>query len=187
MVFIRRTGGTGEGCDIVLCEECAKSRGINARKGSLDLNIDDLIGTGLDLMKPRTKPAACPVCGLELSDLMREGRLGCAACADAFPEEIARAQGRKLPIAASDDLSFQAIASINTVAASIDASGLDAQLESALASEDYERAARLRDELSRRAGALSAAAFPDGFPGVGQQISQHLSQLVHIGADNRPG
>jgi protein-arginine kinase/protein-arginine kinase activator protein McsA len=172
MVFIRRSDSVGEGRDLVLCEECAKSRGIIAGKGILDLNIDDLIGAGLDPSQPRAKPAACPSCGLELSDLMREGRLGCAACSDAFSAELTQALGRKPPFAIDEDLSFLSRASTQSPAAT-DASALEDELESALASEDYERAALLRDELSRRTTAqpkegrpaiAPSLAFPSNFP-----------------------
>jgi protein-arginine kinase activator protein McsA len=158
MVFIRRSGGAGEGCDIVHCEDCAKSRGINAGKGGLDLNIDDLIGNGLDLANPRSMPAACPGCGLELSDLLRGRRLGCAACADAFHEEIARALGRRLPLASSEDLSYPEIAPPEPSPGILDTSKIEAELQSALASEDYERAAQLRDTAGQ------ALAFPADFP-----------------------
>jgi protein arginine kinase activator len=176
MVFIRRRGGTGEGCDIVLCEECAKSRGIVAEKGSLDLNIDDLIGASLDLAPPRAKRAACPSCGLELADLLREGRLGCASCADAFSAEIGQALGRRLPRAAEEDLSFLGPAVPSPAKAP--PRNLEAELEAALAREDYENAALLRDELSMRrdaepgidrgravpASVASASAYPADFP-----------------------
>jgi protein arginine kinase len=174
MIFIRRSSGTGEDCDIVLCEECAKSRGIIAGKGSLDLNIDDLIGAGLGHSQSRTTPASCPSCGLELADLLREGRLGCAACADAFSAELAQALGRKIPYAADEDLSFLNRVSVAPKAEAADASSLADELESALASEDYERAALLRDEISRqrtvarpiaeRHAAAPSLSFPSDFP-----------------------
>ncbi len=180
MVFMRRSGGTAEGRDVALCEECAKGRGIRAGEDGLDLDIDALFAPGLESSGPRGKPAACPVCGLELSELMRTGRLGCAGCADAFDGEIARALGRRLPLAASEDLDFPATAQPRRLdPESLDPSRLKAELESALASEDYERAAQVRDELSRRAFAASgpeagmkgsdaerpsAPSFPADFP-----------------------
>jgi protein arginine kinase len=166
MIFIRRSGGKGGGRDLFLCEECAKGRGIIAGKGSLDLKIDDLLGADLDSASPRDDAVACPGCGLELSELMRRGRLGCAGCADAFAKEIAQAFGRRL--GADGEIPTGAPPS----------PGLEAELQAALASEDYERAASLRDELSlaaasrpavERSPALSRAArpapaYPDDFP-----------------------
>jgi protein-arginine kinase/protein-arginine kinase activator protein McsA len=157
MVFIRRTSETDEGCDIVLCEECAKSRGIIAGNGSLDLNIDDLIGVGLDPSSSlRPQLLACPSCGLALPELLRTRRLGCAACADAFFPEITRALGRRLSHAAGEEPLFIPIAKTASSAANAANSKLEAELKSALAGEDYERATQLRDELS--------PAFPSDFP-----------------------
>jgi protein-arginine kinase activator protein McsA len=34
---------------------------------------------------------ACPTCGLTAAELRDTGRMGCAACYDAFPEMVARA------------------------------------------------------------------------------------------------
>jgi protein arginine kinase len=94
IIFIRRNGGTEDGRDIVLCESCAAARGIIAGKGNLDINIDDLIGAALDESPANSAQASCPSCGMELGQLKLEGRLGCPACADRFPEEIAKAIGR---------------------------------------------------------------------------------------------
>lgn len=144
IVFIRRSGGPSEGCDIMLCEACAGNRGIIAGNGSLELNIDDLVGAGLDPASSAGSPATCPTCGLDLTALRREGRLGCANCAGIFTEEIVKAIGRKPRI----DLGYEASA----VRANETAPRLRRDLESALDSEDYETAAKLRDELSRLEG-----------------------------------
>lgn len=95
IIFIRRSGAPEDGRDIVLCESCAAARGIMAGKGNLDINIDDLIGAALDQGPARSQTASCPSCGIELGVIRRENRLGCPACADSFPEELARARGQK--------------------------------------------------------------------------------------------
>lgn len=64
-------------------------------KGNLDINIDDLIGAALDEGPSRSPAASCPICGVGLAVIKREGRLGCPSCADFFPEELAMARGRK--------------------------------------------------------------------------------------------
>jgi protein-arginine kinase/protein-arginine kinase activator protein McsA len=163
IVFIRRSGEGGEGCDMALCESCAKGRGISARKGGLELNIDDLISAGLDGTGALGKPASCPVCGLELGALKREGRLGCSACADAFYDEIAGTRKRWPDEAQAGGWGEGSPAA--PAAAGPDPRAIRLELESALASEDYERAAGLRDELSRLAGEPPGQAGTAPFAG----------------------
>jgi protein arginine kinase len=169
MVFIRRRGGTGEGCDIVLCESCARDRGIVAEKGSLDLNFDELIGASLDPSPPRAMTARCPKCGLELSELLRENRLGCASCADAFSSELSRLTGKVAPQFQDEKLEFQSPLNIEVPPPVTDPSDLAVRLKAALAEEEYEKAALLRDEIARgsrgnAASSPSDAAFPPDFP-----------------------
>jgi protein arginine kinase len=165
MVFIRRSGGPSEGCDIVLCEVCANRRGINAGKGGLELNIDDLIGVGLDADRGPGRPAICPGCGLEFGTLRREGRLGCSACADAFHDELLELKSRGQIGAAEVPATWAAPATEPAHTAMAPGQGaidrLRRELESALASEEYEAAARLRDELSRAELECSGQAPPD--------------------------
>jgi protein arginine kinase activator len=141
IVFIRRSGGSSEGCDLVLCESCSNRRGIIAGKGGLELNIDDLIGAGLDGAGDPARASSCPSCGLELGALRRERRLGCSDCAEAFAEELEKAMGRGRIVEA--DLPMPSPPRLAGV------SRLKRELEEALGSEDYERAAALRDEISR--------------------------------------
>jgi len=189
MVFMRRSGGASEGCDLVLCEECAKSRGIIAGKGSLDLNLDDLIGVGLEPSPSRAKSAVCPSCGLELDGLMREGRLGCSSCADAFSAEIAKSIGRRTMPPRSNARLPGGVSS-----------SLEAELKAALSSEDYEKAAFLRDELSQQQATGSTTApnpsFPVSFPlaadsfchtkGVDDDVVLWSSAQVYRDIEGRP-
>jgi protein arginine kinase len=165
MVFIRRRGGSGDGCDIVLCESCARDRGIVAGKGSLDLNIDELIGANLD--PPRAMTSLCPKCGLALSELLREGRLGCASCADAFSSELSRAMERAAPVVPDEEFDFLSAGVVPPL--DVPTPDLEGSLEDALAREEYEKAAILRDEIARVSrGKVDSIppplAFPPDFP-----------------------
>jgi len=141
---------------MALCESCAKGRGISAGKGSLELSIDDLIGDSLESPPGPGAGAFCPSCGLDVATLRREGRLGCAGCADAFFDEISKAVGRRTA-GRPRELAIE-----KGLAASIfpdpEPARLRSELEAAVASEDYEKAARLRDELALRD--FGAAALP---------------------------
>jgi len=106
IIFIRRSGDSEEGRDIVLCESCAAARGIMAGKGNLDINIDDLIGAALDEGPARSPSVSCPSCGIALAVIKREGRLGCPSCADFFSEELAMARGRKVKATREGEAAF---------------------------------------------------------------------------------
>ncbi len=162
MVFIRRSGGQSEGCDIVLCEDCANRRGISARKGGLELNMDDLIGVALDAERTQGKPLSCPSCGLELATLVREGRLGCSVCADSFRDELERAIGRRGDILPAPLTTRPgSLPSTPSPSDPALAGRLRRDLELALESEDYEEAAWLRDQLSHISDAKGHGAVHD--------------------------
>jgi protein-arginine kinase/protein-arginine kinase activator protein McsA len=159
VVFIRRSGGGGSSGDSALCESCARSRGIAAGKGLLELSLDDLIGGGAELGTAQARSRACPSCGLELAALKRDGRLGCSSCADAFRPEIIRAlgPGRAVESARSAPAEPRAASSggEGSPKDSRAASELGRRLSEALSAEDYEAAAVLRDRL---------AGISDGIP-----------------------
>jgi protein arginine kinase len=169
MVFIRRSGGPSDGRDVMLCEFCANGRGISAGKGGLELNIDDLISAGSEGDRPSGKTAVCPRCGLEVGALRREGRLGCVVCTDVFHDEILKALGRRPKLgrqsrpAASAKMPARA-AEPGAQDSSQSLVRLARRLESALESEDYEEAARLRDELSSLGSIGSAAPCQPSLP-----------------------
>ncbi len=91
-VFFRRSGGDGS-ADFALCEDCARSRGIAADKDGLRLSLADLVA-GIDVgAASSSQSCVCAVCGTELTDLKRRGRLGCPSCADAFYDELVHLLG----------------------------------------------------------------------------------------------
>lgn len=139
VVFIRRSGGGSSG-DSALCGACARGRGISAGAGLLELSLDDLLNVGAEAGNQQQRSLSCPSCGLKLSELRREGRLGCSACADAFRPELSRVvvPGRE--------------------------SGPERRLAEALAAEDYESAAILRDGLGGLPAPRPASGGRPGFP-----------------------
>lgn len=129
-----------------LCEECAKTKGVNDPAG---FSLADLL-LGLGASKEIEETAAgeelkCPVCGFTQADFKKAGRLGCAECYNTFGEPLnallksmhkgTRHIG-KVPTALqkSRDLSDR----LKT---------LQRKLEKAVASENFEEAAELRDEI----------------------------------------
>lgn len=87
-MFISRSS-CGESAGLALCEPCARKRGLSAGHGKIEINIEDLLSPPREAERAR-QPGYCPVCGMTLDKLRREGRLGCPACAEAFRPDLER-------------------------------------------------------------------------------------------------
>lgn len=94
----------------------------------------------------------CPRCGVDAESLRRQGRLGCPACVGSLRRELV-AQWRR-----GGRASFYAgkVPGSGPRAPSAEAGALRDELASAVAAEDFERAAALRDLLR------SGPGCPDG-------------------------
>jgi protein arginine kinase activator len=136
--------------NVDLCEDCAKSKGMNDPTGfSL---MDELFGLGAAQEIEQAGGESglkCPTCGFTQSDFKKAGRLGCAECYQTFAEPLqgllktmhkgTRHVG-KVPEALreSRDVSDRL-------------KGLQKKLAKAIEAEDFEQAALLRDEIKHTA------------------------------------
>jgi protein arginine kinase activator len=135
-----------------LCEKCAQEEGI-AVKSQLSINelLSGLLATQPaddELFGGSEGEPACPHCGFTLSQFTKEAVLGCPYDYDVFEKAllplIERAQDGKtshrgkVPSKIPQDTKKQ-----------IKLTALRQQLDAAVQSEDYEQAAKLRDEISR--------------------------------------
>jgi protein arginine kinase activator len=129
-----------------LCEECAKAKGVNDPAG---FSLADLL-LGLGASKEIEETAGgeelkCPHCGFSQADFKKSGRFGCSECYGVFAEPLdgllksmhkgSRHLG-KVPQALqkSRDL-FERLKT------------LQKKLEKAVAAENFEEAATIRDEI----------------------------------------
>ena len=131
-----------------LCEACSKQKGVNDPTGfSL---ADLLLGLGAAQEVEQASGGAelkCPTCGFTQVDFKKSGRLGCPECYEIFAEGLegllktmhkATKHAGKVPagLKASRDLKDK----LKT---------LQKKLDKAIAEENYEAAAQLRDELKQ--------------------------------------
>jgi protein arginine kinase len=145
-IFIRRSGSEGlPGSDLALCESCARRRGISAGKGQLAIRFEELLAPPGD---PPSILLSCAECSSSLEALRERGRLGCAACAEVFRPEIGARLRRRARPPWFRDQAPGAPREARVLAAAPDRPRLEAELRSALAAEDYEKAARLRDAIA---------------------------------------
>jgi protein arginine kinase activator len=148
---IDRSGGKSERH---LCDRCAQEEGLlQQQKVSVDLNeiLENFIAGakagGQDLSQ-----LVCEQCGVSYVEFRNQGLLGCPHDYDAFKEPLTRLLERthggathhvgKAPKSAGLARKPQE-----------DIRKLKRQLEEAVAGEDYERAARLRDRIRELEGA----------------------------------
>lgn len=149
----------GEKIERHLCEQCAVQVGIAGESAASPIEILKMI---VDPPATRqTKATACPTCGLTFEDFRTGGLLGCPNCYEAFEARLLPLIERahegglqhcgKIPTR----LCGQAQTSKTRVLAALieerahRAAAIRRQLEEAVKTEQYERAAQLRDELTR--------------------------------------
>lgn len=163
-VFIRREG-SGESA---LCGECARNQGISARDGRLQISLEDLFSPLPDSPDRPGYRTACAACGTRLAEVRKTGRVGCPACFESFRGDLVaflQRRGRRgayrgsVPRrfalsgrqAGSEGLpkpgSGNTEAMVSEKGTPPGGADLEVRLRNALAAEDYELAARIRDLL----------------------------------------
>jgi len=144
---------------LFICRDCAESRGLlDAAAPSLEELISSVSKPKRRAATPHVHP--CPKCGLEFADFQAKGRLGCSDCYTAFEDQLK-------PLLRQIHADWQHAgkepqASPTGGAARARVETLQKQLDAAIKSEHYERAARLRDEIRTARRALERS--PDGAP-----------------------
>jgi len=151
-----------------MCETCAAKGGLEM-KGSL--SITDIL-LGLGGVKAAGRPAVervCPRCHMRRADFKKTGRLGCQECYETFAAELA-------PMVQSIHHSSQHVGGIpaheeQRVQKTAEIAALQQALDKAVAGENFEEAARLRDRIAAcRAQAAAAPAAPKKGPAVGKGV-----------------
>ena len=131
----------GEVCEVAVCQDCAAKGGLNVQT-PIPMLTDFLFGVG---MKPQPEPInqdkACPECHMRYSDFRNGSLLGCPACYDSFAAEIE-------PLIASFHEGDHHVGKVpEGERAAVERSAIGRQLEQAVAAQDFEKAAELRDRL----------------------------------------
>jgi protein arginine kinase activator len=136
----------GEETKLSICESCAAKRGLNL-KMVVPLLTDLILGMGAK--KDAARDAGekqCPACHLKRSEFRKTSLLGCAACYDAFVDEV----GAFLESMQKGPSHTGKVLASHRVNSEVEA--LQKSLQQAVREQDFERAARLRDQM----GALKA-------------------------------
>ena len=126
-----------------LCEECARRAGVGIK---FNFSINDVVG-GTTAPKPRSKASnkACPDCGITYSEFKSKARLGCARDYEVFQKEVVRLL-EKVHGASTHTGKTPRTADVH-VRKENELLRLKRDLETLVKTEDYEKAAEIRDRI----------------------------------------
>lgn len=152
----------GQVTELSLCEQCARERGLfdpqslsfaekffpEEFKSRVDQIVRELTGATTAQTTPNSAEASgpdtltqCPACHFSLEDYRKTNRLGCPDCYTVFARELDPAGSSSSVEDAPDQPSPEEPPALTR-------SRLEAELRDAVEREDYETAARLRDQLN---------------------------------------
>ena len=131
---------------IDLCESCSKAKGVDDPAG---FSLADLLlglGASQEMEESDTASTKCPQCGFSQADFKKTGRLGCPECYDHFEEGV---EGLLKTMHKGTRHTGKAPAVWQQTKDYVDQMHeLQTLLDKAIAKEDYEKAAELRDKIA---------------------------------------
>lgn len=127
-----------------LCSYCAAKEGYgNIGNISLTNMLASMFGESLSSGKPISKRCEC--CGASFSDIAQSGRVGCSECYETFRSELLpslnRLHGKALHVGNTPQETEKTETKEDKI------KKLKAKLNEAIKSEEFENAAKLRDEI----------------------------------------
>jgi len=136
-----------------LCEQCAAEKGVDTEAEVAKYPLGDFLaslGEGVTLETEAGTPAACPSCGATLRDFRQTGRLGCAECYVTFAGPLRDLLRRLHGTTQHEGERYRGTAGAAGAAGGEAPAALGERkerLRRAVAAEDFEEAARLRDAI----------------------------------------
>ncbi len=133
----------GKTAEYHLCPECAAKLGMS---GFNPFDMSDFWSSMFESHLPEVhKAKVCPSCDSTFDQIAKRGRLGCPDCYDTFREELLpslrRMHGKTRHIGKVPKTAFEEVRDEYEV------DKLKAELDEAVGREDYEQAAKLRDQI----------------------------------------
>ena len=130
-----------------LCGTCASSAGEACFSTGIHFSVNDLVKAmfSQELDNASAPEVTCPNCGMDFADFSRSGKIGCNVCYGVFHEQLEpilrRVHGTnchtgKVPVKAG-----------NAVRLRMKVKSLRQDLERSVQCEDYENAAKIRDNI----------------------------------------
>jgi protein arginine kinase activator len=136
-----------------LCPACAAKKGMGLGLETGAFNISDIVGnmSGYfkDFLPPERRTLRCRSCGLKYSEFKESGRLGCPECYKSFEPQLIELMARIHGSSQHSGREYAGGARLKLSRAEFSRrmGELEAALKSAVAKEDFEGAARIRDAM----------------------------------------
>ena len=135
--------------ELHLCEACANQKGAQVES---HFGLSDMLSGLADFSKTQepeeVSTKACPSCGMTYDDFRKVGRLGCADCYPTFKRSLGsllkRIHGSPIHVGKSPVRLIKP-----GKVAKTELLDLKKKLERAIENEEFEEAARLRDQIRR--------------------------------------
>ena len=128
-----------------LCEDCAKTKGVNDPSGLALADIMLGLGAAQEVEQAVGTDLKCPRCGFSQADFKKSGRLGCPECYQVFAEGLENLLKTMHKGTRHTGKAPEALRQSRDTAERLKL--LQKKLAKAVESEDFEQAAKLRDEL----------------------------------------
>lgn len=139
----------GEVKQVPLCAKCAAEKGIQTPAAQADTPLGSLLaalsGEGLKVVD-KASDVPCPHCGATLDDFRTTGRLGCETCYQAFADQL-RELLRRLHGSTTHTGKSHEPPRVTGESDAETTRVLRQRLTNAIAAEQFELAAELRDRL----------------------------------------
>jgi protein arginine kinase activator len=133
----------GELRELNICEDCAAKNGLSIQPP--DLLTDFLMGKGkkpVSQKEPQQPLRKCVVCGMSDVEFGKISRFGCAECYDVFETEVE-------DVARSVQKGHRHVGRFpGTISSKEDMAKLSGMLDEAVAVQNFEEAARIRDVIN---------------------------------------
>lgn len=146
----------GDMAESHLCSECASHLGYSDMFSGFGLNLSELFGGFLGDTKPSIaagKTPRCPKCGSSFDEIVRDGKVGCADCYRTFYDRLLpsiqrihgkiKHSGKTAPVTATQPKQETTEEKIKK---------LKVAMNDAVAKQDFENAAKIRDEIKALEG-----------------------------------
>ncbi len=144
----------GRAAEVHLCSDCARFLGYGEALSGFGLGLGELFGELIAVNESNSGASRCPVCGKSFEEIAKDGKMGCAECYNVFYDKIMpslnKIHGKASYVGSKPFGSEKSVKE--------ELYDLKTQLENAIAEQNFEFAAEIRDRInliiSERGGEL---------------------------------